>query len=173
MYVGSIGPIIPVQSLCWPWMTNPMVKGKLFSVYAFAIKLRNSASSFHWLSSSIFNVCLFVCCPASVTPPLISTIWCFRPYKPYIFCEDMILATCQCQHILCIHYWVEPSLLLSSFNFFLSFITRLNKCPIDAHWHRHRRKNTRITKNFKEFPWKATNSNFSSMLFIRNSLESN
>ena len=26
----------------------------------------------------------------------------------------MILATCQCQHILCIHYWVEPSLLLSS-----------------------------------------------------------
>ena len=45
------------------------------------------------------------------------TIWCFRPYKPYIFCEDMILATCQCQHILCIHYWVEPSLLLSSFIF--------------------------------------------------------
>ena len=94
MYVGSIGPIIPVQSLCWPWMTNPMVKGKLFSVYAFAIKLRNSASSFHWLSSSIFNVRSFGC-PASVTPPLISTVWCFRPYKLYIFCEDMILATCQ------------------------------------------------------------------------------
>ena len=65
-----------------------------------ANELRNSASSFHWLSSSIFNVCLFVVCPASVTPPLISTIWCFRPYKPYIFSEYMILATCQCQHIL-------------------------------------------------------------------------
>ena len=47
-----------------------------------------------------------------VTSPLISTIWCFRAYKPYIFCEDMILATCQCQHIFCC--WVEPSLLLSS-----------------------------------------------------------
>ena len=44
---------------------------------------------------------------ASVTSPLISTIWCFRAYKPYIFCEDMILATCQCQHIFCC--WVEPS----------------------------------------------------------------
>ena len=70
-------------------------------------KLRNSASSFHWLSSSIFNVWLVVR-PASVTSPLISTIWCFRPYKPFIFCEDMILATCQCHHC-----WVEPSLLLS------------------------------------------------------------
>ena len=64
-------------------------------------KLRNSASSFHWLSSSIFNVrLLFVVRPASVTSPLISTIWCFRPYKSNIFCEDMILATCQCHHIL-------------------------------------------------------------------------
>ena len=24
--------------------------------------------------------------PASVTSPLISTVWCLRPYKPYIFC---------------------------------------------------------------------------------------
>ena len=32
---------------------------------------------------------MFVVCrrPASVTPPIISTIWCFRPYNPYIFCE--------------------------------------------------------------------------------------
>ena len=46
--------------------------------------LRNSASSFHWLSSSIFTNCRSSFgCPASVTPPLISTIWCFRPYKPY------------------------------------------------------------------------------------------
>ena len=41
------------------------------------VKLRNSVSSFHWLSSSIFTVRLFACsvvCPALVTPPLISTI---------------------------------------------------------------------------------------------------
>ena len=50
-----------------------------------------------------------VVCPAS---PFISTVWCFRAYKPYIFCEDMILATGQCHHIFCC--WVEPSLLLSS-----------------------------------------------------------
>ena len=31
---------------------------------------------------------------------LISTIWCFRPYKPYIFCKDMILAACQCHSLL-------------------------------------------------------------------------
>ena len=37
-------------------------------------ELRNSASSFHWLSSSIFNVCSSFVRPASVTPPLISTI---------------------------------------------------------------------------------------------------
>ena len=37
--------------------------------------LRDSASSFHWLSSSIFSYCrLFVRRPASVTSPLISTI---------------------------------------------------------------------------------------------------
>ena len=77
--------------------------------------LRDSASSFHRLSSSIFS-CSFVCLvvrPASVTSPLISTIWYFRAYKPHIFCKDMILATCQCQQIFCC--WVEPSLLLSSF----------------------------------------------------------
>ena len=66
-----------------------------------------SSSSRSWKTSNSS-----VGCPASVTSPLISTIWCFRAYKPYIFCEDMILATCQCQHIFCC--WVEPSLLLSS-----------------------------------------------------------
>ena len=67
-------------------------------------QLRNSASSFHRLSSS---VCLFVC-PASVTHPLISTIWCFWPYKPYIFCEDMILAACQ-------HHNLQPYTFQSEF----------------------------------------------------------
>ena len=44
------------------------------------------------LSSSIFTCRLFVCSsvrPASVTSPLISTLWCFRPYKPYIFWKLM------------------------------------------------------------------------------------
>ena len=53
---------------------------KFFYKHRQSFFLRNSASSFHWLSSSIFTVRLFV-------------VWCFRPYKPYIFCEDMILAT--------------------------------------------------------------------------------
>ena len=39
------------------------------------------------------------------------TVWCSGPHKTYIFCKDMILATCQCQHIFCC--WVEPSWLLS------------------------------------------------------------
>ena len=53
-------------------------------------ELRNSASSIHWLSSSIFTYCLSFVRPASVTPPLISTIWCFRPYKPYIFWKLLV-----------------------------------------------------------------------------------
>ena len=69
-------------------------------------------ASIGWVALSSVVRSLFVR-PASVTSPLISTIWCFPAYKPYIFCEDMILATCQCQHIFCC--WVEPSLLLSSF----------------------------------------------------------
>ena len=88
--------------------------------------LRDSASSFHWLSSSIFSW-LFVC-PASITSPLISTIWWFRAYKPYIFCEDMILATCQCQHIFCC--WVEPRLLLSSYRMLQVHPWRCQACVL-------------------------------------------
>ena len=47
------------------------------------------------LSSTIFTCLSFVrLLYRLVTPPLISTISCFRPCKPYIFCEDMILAMC-------------------------------------------------------------------------------
>ena len=53
---------------------GPGTHGQHITISGQTFKLRNSASSFHWLSSSIFNVCLFVRCPASVTPPLISTI---------------------------------------------------------------------------------------------------
>ena len=64
--------------------------------------------------------------PASVSSPLISTIWCFRAYKPYIFCEDMILATCQCQILSYIpSIWVLHSLLLFclvSVNFLVAFL---------------------------------------------------
>ena len=87
---------------CW-WIKN-------WEKNCYYFSLRDSVSSFHcgWVAlSSVFVR------PASVTSPLISTIWCLWAYKPYIFCEDMILATCQCQHIFCC--WVEPSLLLSSF----------------------------------------------------------
>ena len=41
------------------------------------------------LSSSIFTCRLSSVRPASVTSPLISTIWCFRPYKPNIFWKLM------------------------------------------------------------------------------------
>ena len=54
------------------------------------------------LSSVIVRRRLFAR-PASVISPFISTIWCFKPYKPYIFCEC---------HLFCIHCWVDPSLLL-------------------------------------------------------------
>ena len=79
----------------------------LISLNPSVTKLQNSAFSFHRLSSSIFTVRSFVC-PASVTHPLISTIWCFWPYKPYIFCEDMILATCQ-------HHNLKPYTFQSEF----------------------------------------------------------
>ena len=74
--------------------------------------LRNSASSFHRLSSSIFT-CLFVVCRPSriVTSPLISTIWCFRPYKPYILHEDMILAMCHHHHMI---IWWSSYIVISS-----------------------------------------------------------
>ena len=36
------------------------------------------------LTSSTFPCCVFVCPSKSVTSPLFSTLWCFRPYKPYI-----------------------------------------------------------------------------------------
>ena len=38
-----------------------------------------------WVALSSL-VCLSFVRPASVTSPLISIIWCFRPYKAYIFC---------------------------------------------------------------------------------------
>ena len=56
-------------------------------------------ASIGWVALSSV-VRLFVCPSRIVTPHLISTIWCFRPYKPYIFCEDMILATCQWHSLL-------------------------------------------------------------------------
>ena len=51
--------------------------------------------SIGWVAlSSVFVVWSFGR-PASVTSPLISTIWCFRAYKLNIFCEDMILQAWQ------------------------------------------------------------------------------
>ena len=62
------------------WCTatlTPLFCGRL-NLWILITFLRNSASSFHWLSSSIFSYSRLVVHPASVTPPLISTIWCFR-----------------------------------------------------------------------------------------------
>ena len=53
----------------------------------------------HWLSSPIFPCSSFVC-PASVTSPLISTIWGSSPYKPNIFCKVMFPARWHHHHIL-------------------------------------------------------------------------
>ena len=74
---------------------------------------------------------MFVVRPASVTPPLISTIWCFRPYKPYIFREDMILPTCQC-HILgyITSIWVSHRCTKSCFTMFTFAKTILETCDI-------------------------------------------
>ena len=100
-----------------PWVFLTMEVSKCFSSVTWFQNLyceTQPPASIGWVALSSV-VCLFVRRrPASVTSPLISTIWCFWAYKPYIFCEDMILATCQCQHIFCC--WVEPSLLLSSCN---------------------------------------------------------
>ena len=52
----------------------------------FSSNCETQPSSIHWLSSSIFLCLSSFVRPASVTSPFISTIWCSRPYKPYIFC---------------------------------------------------------------------------------------
>ena len=58
-------------------LTNLISGESLFLI----AKLSLTLSSVHWLSSSIFT-CLSV---RMVTSPFISTVWCSRPYKPYIF----------------------------------------------------------------------------------------
>ena len=72
----------------------------------------------HWLRtlSSLVRRS-FVVCPASVTSPLTSTIWGFRSYKPNIFSEDMILATCHHHHIFI--WWssyYHMMIIISSYN---------------------------------------------------------
>ena len=51
-------------------------------------------------SSEIANSIGFRQYVTIMTSYVFSTVWRFRPYKPYIFCEDMILATCQCHSLL-------------------------------------------------------------------------
>ena len=45
--------------------------------------------SFSQIKSWVALSFLVVCPSGSVTSPLFSTIWCFRPYKPYIFWKLM------------------------------------------------------------------------------------
>ena len=71
---------------------------------ALTSQLRDSAfqESIGWVALSSL-VCRRRRRPASVTSPLISTIWGSRPSKPYIFCKDMILAACHHHHIIIQH----------------------------------------------------------------------
>ena len=75
--------------MCWWILTHSN------SFWMPSNSLQNALQSFR----GDFSASSIQCIP-SVTPPLISTIWCFRPYKRYIFCEVMILATCQCHALL-------------------------------------------------------------------------
>ena len=72
-------------------------------------KLRNSASSFHWLSSSIFTVCR----SSSFVPHrwhlLSSPLYDVSDHTNHIFSVRIW----SWQHVSVIHCWVEPSLLLS------------------------------------------------------------
>ena len=104
-----------VQNIVFDIIHSKIRPNNFFPYIRILTRCGDSASSFYWLSYSLVRR------PASVTSPLISTIWCFRAYKPYIFCKDMILATCQCQHIF--YCWVEPSLLLSGFLLILKVST--------------------------------------------------
>ena len=65
------------------------------------------------LTSSTFPCCVFVCPSKSVTSPLFSTLWCFRPYKPYISRKLMTPTT---HHMA---FWVSHSLLCLSFIIYL------------------------------------------------------
>ena len=79
-------------------------KKQTLKIFTKCVGMFNNCETQHpaSITGCIFNVCWFIRRPASVTPLLISTIWCFRPYKPYIFCEDMIQATC----LVIVYYWL-------------------------------------------------------------------
>ena len=90
------------KSLC---LFNFMDKDThLCNIFRLGICETQPPASIGWVALSSLFGCSFV----SVTAPLIPTIWCFWPYKPYIFCEDMILATCQ-------HHNLKPYTFQSEF----------------------------------------------------------
>ena len=110
--------------------------------------LRNSASSFHWLSSSIFTNCRSSFgCPASVTPPLISTIWCFRPYKPYFlwgYDPGNVSAS-----------YSQPYIVRSEFRIVVRCLVCFNVCLLVCLcWRRHLPLKTNIfTRSVKNHVW--------------------
>ena len=85
-------PAIPATHKRWQLYKHAVCERHPLCSY-----LRNSASSFHWLSSSIFS-CLSV--PHSDISSYLHYMM-FHSIQTIIFCEDMILATFQCQHIFC------------------------------------------------------------------------
>ena len=84
------------QLFQWRWWKRPPGSGRPHSLWSLLtwpgnIKPHNctiQTSNIYWLSSTFFPCSSSPF--ASVTSPLLSTIWCFRPFKPYISCEDMI-----------------------------------------------------------------------------------
>ena len=81
-----------------------------------------SPLAFHRLTSSIFP-CLFVFL-SSVTSPLFFNIWQLVPCKPYIFCNDKILATCQ-RHYIPI-WWLSYHHMM----IIISYSTKVPTCAV-------------------------------------------
>ena len=97
------------------WSAMPHIELKLANQFVFLIYmlllLRNLASNFHWLSSSIFNVrcSLFVPHPWHF---LSSPLYDVSDHTNHIFSVRIW----SWQHVSVIHFWVEPSLPLSSYS---------------------------------------------------------
>ena len=71
--------------------------------------------------------------PVSVTSPLMSTIWCCRPYNPNIFCKNMILAMC---HIIILSY-DDPHIIIKHKTHDICYIFGKKRTQGYQIWHLH------------------------------------
>ena len=76
-----------INLLSWdPWLLV-LVAWRYWTIPWLEIAKLSHPASIGWVAlSSLVRRRRSSVRPASVTSPLISTIWCSRPYKPYIFC---------------------------------------------------------------------------------------